>query len=445
MKTKLKRFQNSLLGNIVLCLNLVGTFVALATDSTFTDANWSSMGGLPGANGEVRAVAVDGAGNLYIGGDFSIVGDVFANRIAKWDGSKWTPLSSGMNGPVYALAVSGSAVYAGGNFTTAGGDPANYIAKWDGNKWTPLGSGFGDFHIPTVFALAVSGNDLYAGGLFTTAGGIAANAIAKWNGTSWSALDSGTDGYVFALAVSGSDLYAGGTFTMAGGSSANQIAKWNGSSWAALGSGIVSGSVYVLAVSGSDVYAGGNFLEAGDGEILKIAKWNGSNWSALGSGLECCHADPAAYALAVLGSEVYVGGKFDTAGDGEANHIAKWNGSIWTALGSGITGRVNALVLSGDYLYAGGNFTTAGGKVSANIARAYLLDLPALSVFRSGPEVKVSWPSLNTSDFTLEQTAVLTAPSSWVANTARITDDGTNKSVTLPATDRAQFFRLRRP
>ena len=42
---------------------------------------------------------------------------------------------------VNALAVSGTNLYAGGYFTTAGGVPANNIAKWDGSAWSALGSG----------------------------------------------------------------------------------------------------------------------------------------------------------------------------------------------------------------------------------------------------------------------------------------------------------------
>jgi len=156
------------------------------------------------------------------------------------------------------VAVSGTDVYAGGYFTTAGGSTANYIAKWDGSSWSALGSGMNE----RVFALAVSGSDLYAGGRFTTAGGSATNSIAKWNGTNWSSLGSGIISVVYALAVSGGELYAGGRFSNIGGSPATNIAKWNGSSWSALGSGM-NGGVYALAVSGSDMYAGGLFTTAG--------------------------------------------------------------------------------------------------------------------------------------------------------------------------------------
>src|SRR5437016_9536958 len=121
----------------VLSLGLAGwtTFA----DPTFSDANWISMGGILGTSRFVDAAAVDGSGNLYIGGGFTIVGDVFANRVAKWNGSSWTALGSGLNNTVVALAVSGSDLYAGGEFTTAVGSAANRIAKWNGSSWTALG------------------------------------------------------------------------------------------------------------------------------------------------------------------------------------------------------------------------------------------------------------------------------------------------------------------
>src|SRR5262245_7059290 len=108
--------------------------------ATFSDDNWTSMGGYPGVNDPVYATVVDGSGNLYIAGYFTIAGDVFATNIAKWNGTNWSALGSGLQGnpgfwpDLYALAVSGNDLYAAGHFTTAGGSPATNIAKWDGSS-----------------------------------------------------------------------------------------------------------------------------------------------------------------------------------------------------------------------------------------------------------------------------------------------------------------------
>lgn len=175
-----------------------------------------------------------------------------------------------------------------------------------------------------------------------------------------------------------------------------------------------------------------------------------ANWSSINPSIP--GADFRVDAAVVDGSgNLYIGGAFTVVGDVIANGVAKWDGSSWSALGSGLSApgifgsHVSALAVSGSDLYAGGWFSTAGGKVSPYIARAYLLPLPALSVLRSGSEVVVSWPSADTSDFTLDQAGTLAATARWVTNSASATDDGINKSVSVPGTDPAQFFRLRRP
>lgn len=65
--------------------------------------------------------------------------------------------------------------------------------------------------------------------------------------------------------------------------------------------------------------------------------------------------------------------------------------------------------VSGNELCVGGWFTLASGKVSANVARAYLRPLPMLSIFHADENVKVSWPAFDTAGFTLEQAGSLTA------------------------------------
>ena len=402
-------------------------------------SSWSTLAHR--ANATVSALTMSGI-ELYAAGGYFTTDSTKVNYVAQWDGSSWTLLASAVVGRVDALAASANDLYAGGQFTTVSGITTANIAKWNGSSWTPLGSGIeGD-----VYALALSGTDLYAAGYFSTAGGTAARNIAKWNGSSWSPLGSGVDGYVYALAVSGSDLYAGGyQFTRAGDTAANSIAKWNGSSWSALGSGLWGGAyppiVSALAVSGSGLYAGGRFTTAGDVIANNIAKWNGSSWSPLGSGIgRVGELFSSVYALAVSGSDVYAGGTFTTAGGSPANYIAKWNGSSWSALGEGMNGDVMALALSGGELYAGGYFTTAGGKVSANVARAYL-ERPTLALLRSGSDVIVSWPSFYGA-FVLEESADAANSNGWSTASYPIITNGVIKSATIPLTNSKQVFRL---
>lgn len=97
-----------------------------------------------------------------------------------------------------------------------------------------------------------------------------------------------------------------------------------------------------------------------------ISKWDGSSWSALGTGL---NAAPDTIVEGIDGS-IYVGGDFTSAG-GVANttRIARWNGSAWSALGTGANGRVRALAVdtSDGLIYATGDFTTTGGSSAQRI------------------------------------------------------------------------------
>jgi trimeric autotransporter adhesin len=376
----------------------VGAPITANRVARWSGSSWSALGsnGGNGVNIRVRALAVSGS-ELFVGGLFTVVGGVAANNIARWNGSNWSAVGSGggngVNGEVSALAVSDSELFVGGAFTQANLGAAisvRNIARWDGDEWSVVGSDNGNGVNSTVSALAVSGSELYVGGWFTEVNffagtGIPANRIARWNGSEWSALGSGdgngVNATVSALAVSGSNLYVGGVFTQANiGApiSANHIARWNGSSWSALGSGSgngVNSAVSALAVSGSELYVGGAFTQANVGAPItanRIARWDGSDWFPLGSGGGNGVSDQV-NALAVSGSDLYVGGTFLQTNIGlpiTANRIARWNGSNWSALGSGTSSSVFALALSGpDTLYVGGDFQLAGNKLSSRIGR----------------------------------------------------------------------------
>ncbi len=345
----------------------------------------------------------DGLGGgpaLYAGGSFTMAGGVIVNRVAKWDGNAWLPLGTGTNGDVWSFEVfddgNGPALYVGGLFSSAGGIAANNIAKWDGTSWSALGNGTSSIvRAMTVFDTGLgAGPALFVGGAFATAGGVQVNGIARWNGTSWSKLDVGMNDVVLSLAVySGgaggtAALYAGGGFTTAGGEPANRIARWDGTEWAGPGIGITNpGGEQPARVSamqvfddgsgdGPALYVAGHFSRAGVVNANNIAKRLGTNWYAVGSGVEGVAFVEAMTVLddgAGDGPALYAAGFFTLAGGAPVNHIAKWDGTMWSPLGNGVNSLVWALTSTDEgastpALYAGGFFTMADDMPSHRVA-----------------------------------------------------------------------------
>lgn len=129
----------------------------------------------------------------------------------------------------------------------------------------------------------------------------------------------------------------------------------------------VNDIIYAFAVDKSGkLYAGGIFTNAGGMSVGHVASWDGSAWSSLGSG-----TTGGVNALLVDSSgNLYAGGSFDSAGGISANNIACWDGNAWSALGGGTKGQVFSLAFGdSNYLYAGGWFDSAGGVKVNNIAR----------------------------------------------------------------------------
>ena len=123
-------------------------------------------------NNTVLSIAIDSNDNVYVGGQFTTAGGVSANRIAKWNGTAWSALGTGLDNFAQVVAIdSNNNVYVGGGFTTAGGVFVLYLEKWNttSSAWDTLGFG----HNLTVTGI---GFDSF-GNLYTT--GYYTNAIAQ--------------------------------------------------------------------------------------------------------------------------------------------------------------------------------------------------------------------------------------------------------------------------
>lgn len=206
------------------------TFIAC-----FYEGQWHPVGGVGGGMNDTVTDMVVYNGELIVSGYFNKAdwltptgedynpNPVLVNHIAKWNGVNWSPLGSGMDGKVTALAVYNGELYAGGLFENAGGVPAKNTAKWNGESWSPVGGGITE----QVYTLASYNNELYAGGAFRTISGNAGNYIMCWDGNQWKSVGSGTDGPVITLLPDSSGLIVGGQFSTAGNVSANNIAKYS--------------------------------------------------------------------------------------------------------------------------------------------------------------------------------------------------------------------------
>ncbi len=400
-------------------------------------AEWSALATDNGGDGigkvvitessMVNTLAVIGT-DLYVGGDFNVANrfgtEVTTSNLAKYDTLRrtWSAPGkdggAGVNGVVRTLAVIGSDLYAGGDFTSANqGGPAvttNRVARYNPatSTWSGLGSGGGNGVDARVNALVASGTDLYVGGEFgvTNVGGatVSANGVARFAtaAQTWGALGSGggngVDLAVSTMIVAGNDLYLGGAFTSANDGASSPVAAYrvvryslSDQTWNPLGGATENGlnnEVVAMAMLGGSLYVGGYFTQANYGgvstiDVNRIARYTLSSqlWSAVGSGDGLgSGVAPQVSALAVIGTDLYVGGSFTSVNTGSGTpltvgYVAKFNTltGVWSHLGedggNGVNNPVNALAVSGTTLYIGGLFTEANAGIATSVPANHIV------------------------------------------------------------------------
>jgi hypothetical protein len=387
----------------------IGAIVTLA--SAAGPGGWDHLGdrGTPGTDSldlvaSALAVTPDA---LYVGGGFTDAGGVLdADRIATWNGSSWSAVSSAAsqisNGSVSDIAVSGGKVYAGGNFQNAGGDAnADFLAEWDGTSWKPFCDATGPAFDGNVHSLQIVDGTLYVGGAFQNGAGIASAdyllACDLATGASCSTVIDPAHpfaGTVYALtADSNGTLYAGGGFSnLENIAAADNVAYLpSGGTWQPMGTGAggcdcaVTSFVRGLTAVGTDAYVGTDANDIGGiAQADHVARWDGSAWSAVGAdsggGNGWLPTSASIEDLAGVGSNLFVTGTFQNAnGDARADNVAFFDGTQWHPVGSDGAGNGPwignglALALVDRQLYAAGSFTSAGGDAQARSVASFAL------------------------------------------------------------------------
>jgi hypothetical protein len=164
---------------------------------------------------------------------------------------------------------------------------------------------------------------------------------------------------------------------LAAGNAANAQCEWNWADGFQLGGHGLDGPAYALLTfddgSGPALYTGGAFRSAGEVDADRVARWDGQDWSALGGGL-----GDEVWALAAFddgrGLALYAGGKFKAADGQSAYRVAKWNGEAWSPVGGGIEhGLVHTLAVfddgTGPALYAGVSYFAASPTSATGVMK----------------------------------------------------------------------------
>lgn len=343
------------------------TLLLLIFISSFTFSHaqvWNPLGALTALGNASSGVKVivtsqyDGA--VYVGGTFT--GSV--NYLAKYNSTTntWQQVGSGINGPVYALAMYKNNLYVGGSFTSAGGLTVKNIVSF-----SPVG-GFNQvldgLNGPVnCFSIPDDSSKLYIGGTFTASGGggTALSRIASLTSTaSWVPLGTGVSQGVNSIiecTIAGMKSVYAGTDDIT-----SPVYKYSGvSAWTALPS-LTGGKVNALASINGYLYCGGEFNQP----YFCGAKWDGINWSSLITNLVPANK---IYSFLKVNTRLYIGGAFTGLGVNSAcNYIARIEGpsvpfqAVLTA--NSLAGAPLAIANISGYLIAGGNWLANGMNIS---------------------------------------------------------------------------------
>lgn len=324
---------------------------------------------------------------------------------------------------VNAIVHDGTALYVAGNFTEINGAPTPGVARWDGTLWTMLGSGvrvtdsewFGELY--EVKGLAFVGGQRYAAGRFRVAGGVTTFNLARWDPVhaEWNKVaglqfmeyldgvggQRGLNDYgeiALSLETPGDTLFIAGSYQFP----TRNAGAWRNHRFAdGLGGGVMEstfnpGDARLVRTANGQAYCQGNFSRAGvfsgNVEVDGFAIWTGTEWRR---GPTLLPSYDATRDFTVDGERIVVGGYFtrvfsDTFGrPGEepdsipVNSLAIWDGTVWRSPGAGVQivtpgrtdrGSVNRLQLVGNRIFVTGSFTHVGGRPS-----------PPLAVWESAP------------------------------------------------------------
>ena len=322
----------------VVVSNIVGSVtsaVAVLTVNLVTPDSFN-----PGANGEVRAFAIQTDGRIVVGGKFTTLAGTTRSYLGRLNanGTLDTSFTTGTSGGAYpgvnavALQPDGK-ILVGGDFTTLGGLPCTNIGRLyaDGTVDTSFSPATTAASYPSVSALAVQPDGkILVGGHFTSLAGSPRSCLGRLNadgtldGAFNPTLAGVSDPTLYTLAVQpDGKILLGGAFATINGQSRSRIGRLN-----------ADGTLDLTFNSAINLICACMAVQA-DGKIL-------------------------------------VGGNFTSLGGQSRNHIGRLNpdGSLDTTFNPGASWTVYSLAVQCDgKILAGGVFTSLAGQTCYYLGR----------------------------------------------------------------------------
>jgi hypothetical protein len=332
---------------------------------------WHSVGGASFINTNSSSAVytmIEYEGNLVVSGEFTSVNGM-PGDVAVWDGASWSTIDLGVydngNGDILSLATDGSSLYVGGRFSEK-------VVEWDGATVTPLVTSWTGQVSAPVYAIHYFEGNLYAGGIFDSFNGVAMNNVGRWDGNQWNVTPPGLEWAVTELFDYDGSLYSG----VAASSLAypnRSINRWTGSQWVpAVSYSSVGGCAWALhdAVffKGEAYQTAATFNNETSEPLYGVARWHDGSWDDMHGGVAATGGTCTAMgALFEYDGRLLVAGSFGAAGGMPATNMAEWTGNGWYTFAP--DDRVTALENTGGNTYVGGDFLNAYDVPAPHIAR----------------------------------------------------------------------------
>lgn len=418
-----------------------GSFVRMDTSTAQFDRNRFKV------NGPVYVTHRDTNGYIYVGGNFSRVGNQNVENLFRLTpaGTFDNTFIHSVEGTVYALRVQDTTLFIGGAFTMIDGETRNNFGGIDVN--TGLLSACDPNVNGAVYCMDIDSSNPFVpriiiGGAFTNVGTFNPPYLAKisletgypftFNAVPWTALPN-VNGPVYDIQIIGNRVYVAGEFTLFGPTSRPGLGVILNSSGALQSDNAqIVGAVYDMEFVDTNIYIGGRFTSVSNqprnnlacvSTALAVQPWNpdangevrtitvidsvyffaGGNFSMVGAvtaerGARIERVSgavanwnpvfnaPVYTAVADTFHELFVGGAFFGANGVKRNNLCaiSTNTGVPTAWNPDVNAQVNCMTLDGDSLYFAGSFTTVGSMGRGRIAA---IDLQSQQLLPFNPVV----------------------------------------------------------